>query len=178
VTFIHDEGKMKKEIAVDTVARKILLVRGLKVMLDSDLAELYGVTTFNLNKAVKRNLDRFPPDFMFRLSVKELNLLRFQIGTSKGRGGRRYLPYVFTQEGVAMLSSVLRSGRAVRVNVQIMRAFVRLRDVLVVHKDLTRRLETLEKRFDTHDSQIKLVFETIRALMRQPEKPTGRIGFI
>lgn len=112
------------------------------------------------------------------LGEEATGLLRFQIGTSKGRGGRRYLPYVFTQEGVAMLSSVLRSQRAVRVNVQIMRAFVRLRDVLAVHKDLARRLESLEKKFDTHDAQIKLVFETIRDLMRQPEKPKGPIGFV
>jgi len=168
----------KKDIAVDVVAKKILLLRGLKVMLDSDLAELYGVETFNLNKAVKRNSARFPSDFMFRLTAKELNLLRFQLGTSKGRGGRRYLPYVFTQEGVAMLSSVLRSQRAVRVNIQIMRAFVRLRDILAVHKDLAHRLEALEKKFDTHDSQFKVVFDAIRDLMRQPEKPKGRIGFV
>jgi len=169
---------MKKEIAVDIVAKKISLIRGLKVMLDSDLAELYGVKTKELNKAVQRNKNRFPQDFMFRLTEKELGVLRFQIGTSKGSGGRRYLPYVFTQEGVAMLSSVLRSQRAVRVNVQIMRAFVRLRDILAVHKDLARRLESLEKKFDTHDAQIKLVFETIRDLMRQPEKQKGRIGFV
>ncbi|HJT24201.1 MAG TPA: ORF6N domain-containing protein, partial [bacterium] len=124
---------MKQIISVDTVAKHILVIRGLKVMLDSDLAELYGVKTKELNKAVQRNKARFPGDFMFRLTEKELGLLRFQIGTSKGRGGRRYLPYVFTQEGVAMLSSVLRSQRAVRVNVQIMRAFVRLRDVLAAH---------------------------------------------
>lgn len=169
---------MKQLISVDIVAKHILLVRGLKVMLDSDLAGLYGVKTKELNKAVQRNKTRFPEDFMFRLTAKELGRLRFQIGTSKGRGGRRYLPYVFTQEGVAMLSSVLRSQRAVRVNVQIMRAFVRLRDVLAVHKDLAHRLEVLEKRFDTHDAQIKLVFETIRDLMRQPGKPKDRIGFV
>ena len=169
---------MKQIISVDTVAKHILVIRGLKVMLDSDLAELYGVKTKELNKAVQRNKARFPGDFMFRLTEKELGLLRFQIGTSKGRGGRRYLPYVFTQEGVAMLSSVLRSQRAVRVNVQIMRAFVRLRDVLAAHKDLAHKLEVLEKRFDTDDAQIKLVFETIRDLMRQPDKPKGRIGFV
>jgi hypothetical protein len=169
---------MKKEIAVDVVAKKILLIRGLKVMLDSDLAGLYGVRTKELNKAVQRNKGRFPADFMFRLTSAEVKNLRFQIGTSSSYGGRRYLPYVFTQEGVAMLSSVLRSQRAVRVNVQIMRAFVRLRDILTVHKDLARRLEVLEKKFDTHDVQIKLVFETIRDLMRQPEKPKGRIGFV
>lgn len=169
---------MKQIISVETVAKHILLIHGLKVMLDSDLAELYGVKTKELNKAVQRNKARFPDDFMFRLTDKELELLRFQIGTSRGHGGRRYLPYVFTQEGVAMLSSVLRSQRAVRVNVQIMRAFVRLRDVLAVHKDLARRLETLEKKFDTHDVQIKLVFETIRDLMRQPDRPKDRIGFV
>lgn len=152
---------MKATLSVDTVAKHILLVRGLKVMLDSDLAGLYGVKTKELNKAVQRNKARFPLDFMFRLTPKECERLRFQIGTSKGRGGRRYLPYVFTQEGVAMLSSVLRSQRAVRVNVQIMRAFVKLRDVLAAHKDLAHRLEILEKRFDTQDVQIKLVFETI-----------------
>ncbi|HEY5037472.1 MAG TPA: ORF6N domain-containing protein [bacterium] len=169
---------MKNEIAVDKVAKKILLFRGLKVMLDSDLAELYGVKTKELNKAVRRNKTRFPVDFMFRLTSKEVQNLRFQIGTSSFHGGRRYLSYVFTQEGVAMLSSVLRSQRAVRVNIQIMRAFVRLRELLTVHKDLARRLEALEKKFDTHDAQIKLVFETIRDLMRQPEKPKGRIGFV
>ena len=171
-------NNLKKDITVDLVANKILLIRGLKVMLDSDLAELYGVETFNLNKAVKRNLNRFPSDFMFRLTVKERDLLRFQIGISKGRGGRRYLPYVFTQEGVAMLSSVLRSQKAIRVNIQIMRAFVRLRDILAVHKDLARRLESLEKKFDSHDSQFKVIFDAIRELMRQPEKSKGRIGFV
>jgi hypothetical protein len=109
--IIHGGDGMKKEIAVDIVAKKILLIRGLKVMLDSDLAELYGVRTKELNKAVQRNKNRFPEDFMFRLTEKELGVLRFQIGTSKGRGGSRYLPYVFTQEGVAMLSSVLKSQR-------------------------------------------------------------------
>jgi hypothetical protein len=168
----------KRTVAVDAVAKKILVVRGLKVMLDSDLAGLYGVRTKELNKAVQRNKGRFPKDFMFRLIEKELNLLRFQIGTSKGRGGRRYLPYVFTQEGVAMLSSVLRSNSAIRVNIQIMRAFVRLRDILAVHKDLARRLETLEKKFDSHDAQFKVVFDAIRDLIRQPEKPKGYIGFV
>lgn len=116
-------------------------------MLDSDLARLYGVTTFNLNKAVKRNLERFPQDFMFQLSSEEFESLIFQIGIPKqGRGGRRYPPYAFTEQGVAMLSSVLHSKRAVRVNVEIMRAFVRLRELLSTHKDLARKLEELEKK--------------------------------
>ncbi len=120
---------MKELISVEIIERKILLIRGHKVMLDADLAELYEVETFNLNKAVKRNIDRFPEDFMFQLSKEEAASLRFQIGMSKteGRGGRRYLPYVFTEQGVAMLSTVLNSERAVKVNIEIMRTFVRLR---------------------------------------------------
>ena len=125
------------------IERRIYLIRKQKVMLDSDLAELYGVETFNLNKAVKRNIDRFPDDFMFQLSQEEAESLRFQIGMSKvsGRGGRRYLPYAFTEQGVAMLSSVLNSKRAVQVNIAIMRAFVKLRELLATHKDLAQKLE-------------------------------------
>ena len=146
-------------------------------MLDSDLAELYGVTTFNLNKAVRRNMDRFPQDFMFQLTADETRVLRFQIGMSKpkGRGGRRYLPYVFTEQGVAMLSSVLRSKRAVRVNVEIMRTFVRLRQMLSSHADLARKLETLEKKYD---AQFKVVFDAIRQLMTPPEPKKQKIGFL
>src|SRR5437870_5079988 len=129
-------------VAAEQVERSILLIRGHKVMLDSDLAALYGVETFNLNKAVRRNMDRFPEDFMFQLTKEEAERLRFQIGISKpGRGGRRYVPYVFTEQGVAMLSSVLRSKRAVHVNIAIMRAFVRLRQILATHKELARKLE-------------------------------------
>jgi len=119
----------RSDVPIERIENAILFIRGHKVMLDRDLAALYGVTTFNLNKAVKRNTDRFPEDFMFQLTAAEASTLRFQIGMSKGkgRGGRRYLPYVFTEQGVAMLSSVLRSKRAVQVNVEIMRAFVRLR---------------------------------------------------
>ena len=131
----------------ETIERKIYLIRGIKVMLDSDLAELYGVETFNLNKAVKRNLDRFPSDFMFQLTKDEAISLRFQIGMSKvsGRGGRRYLPYAFTEQGVAMLSSVLSSKRAVQVNIAIMRAFVMLREMLATNKDLARKIHEMEK---------------------------------
>jgi phage regulator Rha-like protein len=145
-------------------------------MLDSDLAELYGVETFNLNKAVKRNIDRFPEDFMFQLSREEADSLRFQIGMSKktGRGGRRYLPFVFTEQGVAMLSSVLNSKRAVQVNIEIMRAFVKLRQMLASNAELARKLEALEKKYD---AQFKVVFDAIRQLMSPALPKKSRIGF-
>jgi hypothetical protein len=135
-------------VPLELIERRIYLIRERKVMLDSDLAELYQVETFNLNKAVKRNLDRFPHDFMFQLTREEANVLRFQIGMSKpsGRGGRRYLPFAFTEQGVAMLSSVLNSGRAVQVNIAIMRTFARLRHLLATHKDLAARLEAMEEK--------------------------------
>ena len=126
-------------------------------------------------KAVKRNAERFPGDFMFQLSPEEVTRLRFQIGTSKpGRGGRRYAPYAFTEQGVAMLSGVLRSPRAVRVNIEIMRAFVRLRSMLAAHSDLARRLDAMER---TYDEQFRTVFEAIRKLMTPPAPPRKRIGF-
>jgi len=134
------------------------------------------VETFNLNKAVKRNIDRFPEDFMFQLSKEQADSLRFQIGMSKetGRGGRRYLPYVFTEQGVAMLSSVLNSKRAVHVNIEIMRAFVKLRQMLASNKELAKRLNELEEKYD---AQFKVVFEAIRELMTPPEPKHRRIGF-
>jgi len=146
-------------------------------MLDSDLAQLYGVETFNLNKAVKRNIDRFPNDFMFQLTKEEADSLRFQIGMSKtiGRGGRRYLPYAFTEQGVAMLSSVLNSKRAVQVNIAIIRAFVKLREMLATHKDLARKLEEMEKKYD---AQFNVVFDAIRQLMTPPGKHKRKIGFL
>ncbi len=144
-------------------------------MLDSALAGLYGVSTKQLVQAVKRNLDRFPEDFMFQLEAQELTVLRSQIVTSNlGRGGRRYAPYAFTEQGVAMLSSVLRSKRAIRVNVEIMRAFVRLRQLLATHADLARKLETLERKYDT---QFKIVFDAIRELMQPPAPERREIGF-
>lgn len=164
-------------VPLESIERRIFLIRGQKVMLDSDLADLYGVETFNLNKAVKRNVDRFPADFMFQLTPPEADRLRFQIGMSKvtGRGGRRYLPYAFTEQGVAMLSSVLRSKRAVQVNITIMRAFVRLRELLATHKDLARKLREMEKKYD---AQFKVVFEAIRELMEpEPVPPKRQIGF-
>jgi phage regulator Rha-like protein len=166
-------------ISAARIDRSILLIRGHKVMLDADLAHLYGVTTFNLNKAVKRNLDRFPQDFMFQLTAEEAAALRFQIGISKiGRGGRRYLPYAFTEQGVAMLSSVLRSKRAVQVNIEIMRAFVRLRQILSSNKELARKLKELERRIGAHDQQIQAVFQAIRQLMAPAEPKKRKIGFL
>jgi len=143
-------------------------------MLDNDLAQLYGVLTKNLNKAVVRNIDRFPVDFMIKLTKKEYDSLRFQIGTLKKGAHSKYLPYAFTEQGVAMLSSVLRSKRAIQVNVSIMRAFVQLREILSTHKRLARKLQELENKCDT---QFKVVFEAIRRLMREEAKPKTPIGF-
>jgi hypothetical protein len=156
----------------------ILQIRGQKVLLDKDLAALYGVTTANLNKAVRRNIERFPDDFMFQFSAEEWENLIFQFGTSSSarHGGRRHAPYVFTEQGVAMLSSVLKSARAVQVNIAIMRAFVQLREMLSSHKDLARKLEAMERKYD---SQFKVVFDAIRELMKPPETPPKRkIGFV
>ena len=158
------------------IERSILLIRGHKVMLDSDLAELYGVTTKRLNEQVRRNLSRFPDDFMFQLTESETHLLRSQFATSKeGRGGRRYRPYAFTEQGVAMLSSVLNSEIAIKVNIEIMRAFVRLRRLLTSHADLARKLDSLERKYD---AQFKVVFDAIRELMKPPESKKRPIGFL
>jgi hypothetical protein len=148
-------------------------------MLDSDLAVVYGVTTFNLNKAVKRNLERFPKDFMFKLTAAEYSGLRFHLGiSSRGHGGRRYLPYAFTEQGVAMLSSVLRSRRAVLANIAIMRAFVRIRRAMVATRKLAAKLAELERKVERHDADIHAVFEAIRELMESPQEPKRRIGFL
>ncbi len=166
-------------VSVHRIERAIFVVRREKVMADSDLAALYGVATRTLIQAVKRNAARFPPDFMFQLTSVELAALRSQIvisNKSPGRGGRRYLPQVFTEQGVAMLSSVLRSERAVRTNVEIMRAFVRLRRLLATHADLARRIAELEQKYD---GKFRLVFDALRDLMAPPavEVPRRRIGF-
>ncbi len=163
----------KSIIPKELIERTILLIRGHKVMLDKDLAELYSVTTSNLNKAVSRNIDRFPDDFMFRLSEEEFKNLKFHFGTSSW-GGTRKLPRAFTEQGVAMLSSVLHSKRAIQVNVEIMRTFVRLRQMLASNAELARKLATLEKKYD---AQFKVVFDAIRSLMTPPEKPKKRIGY-
>jgi ORF6N domain len=160
----------------ERIERSILLIRGHKVMLDADLAELYGVETRVLLQAVSRNQKRFPEDFMFQMSKEEYELLRSQIVISKkGRGGRRYLPYAFTEQGVAILSSILRSERAVQVNIEIMRAFVRLREMIATHKDLVRKLEALEEKYD---AQFKVVFDAIRELMAPPTPKKRKIGFL
>ena len=157
----------------------ILLSRGHKVMLDADLAELYGVETRVLIQAVKRNSKRFPKDFMFQLSAEEVKCLRSQFVISKGnRGGRRYLPYVFTEQGVAMLSSVLNSERAVEINIQIMRAFVRLRQMILSNEDLARKLKALERKLQSHNVHIRSLFEAIRQLMAPPEPKKRKIGFL
>jgi phage regulator Rha-like protein len=144
-------------------------------MLDADLGRLYGVATKNLNKAVKRNASRFPSDFMFQLTSNEMRDLRFQIGTSKrGQGGRRYFPYAFTEQGISMLSSVLRSSRAVQVNVAIMRTFVRLREMLATHEELRRKIDAMEKRYD---ARFRAVFETIRQMLATPLPVKKPIGF-
>src|SRR6266511_4112648 len=169
------EQKFSDALAVQ-VERRIFLVRGQKVMLDTDLADLYRVPTKSLNLAVKRNADRFPEDLMFQLTDDEAAGLRFHFETSKrGRGGRRYLPYAFTEQGVAMLSSVLRSSRAVQVNIEIMRAFVRLRQMLATNADLARKLDALERKYD---AQFKVVFDAIRQLMTPPEPNKRKIGFL
>jgi len=170
---------MKNLIPHEFIERKIYLIRGHKVMLDSELARLYGIRTKNLNKAVRRNIERFPKDFMFQLTPDEFKSLRFQIGTSKGRkGGRRYLPLVFTEQGVAMLSSVLQSRRAIQVNIAIMRVFVKLKQILSTHKDFVYKLNELERKIEKHDVEIQNIFEAIRQLMEPPpEPPKRRIGF-
>jgi hypothetical protein len=166
-------------IPSERIEQAIQLIRGQKVILDRDLAELYGVSTGNLNKAVKRNQDRFPADFMFQLTVEEAENLIFQSGISKGRGGTRHLPYGFTEQGVAMLSSVLHSKQAIQVNVAIMRAFVRLRETLALHKELARKLTELENKIEGHDTAIHSLFEAIRQLMtpHTEPKPHPEIGF-
>ena len=172
-------NKSPSLIPAERIQQAIYLIRGEKVMLDTDLARLYGVTTGNLNKAVRRNLPRFPPDFMFQLSESEAEGLIFQTGRSKGRGGRRHLPYAFTEQGVAMLSTVLRSERAVLVNIAIMRAFVQLRRVLGSHTELARKLTELEQRIEGHDTAIRSLFDAIRQLMEppKPDQTPREIGF-
>jgi len=173
----HNLTPLNKEkrnplLSVQEIRAKILHIRNTQVMLDSDLAELYGVETKMLNRAVKRNIDRFPEDFMFQLT--EAESLRCQIGTSKeGRGGRRYLPYAFTEEGVAMLSSVLRSEPAVAVNILIMRAFVQIRRWAFSYEDLSKRIDALEKKFDEN---FAVVFKALKTMLPKPTI-NRKIGF-
>ncbi|MGH7827439.1 MAG: ORF6N domain-containing protein [Candidatus Binatia bacterium] len=166
---------MTDRLPSERIEGAILLIRGHKVMLDSDLAELYSVEVKQLKRQVKRNQDRFPADFMFELSQEEYDALRSQIGTLKRGQHSKYLPYAFTEQGVAMLSSVLRSTRAVHVNIEIMRTFVRLRQILASNATLARKLEALEKKYD---AQFKVVFDAIRQLMTPPEPKRRKIGFL
>lgn len=170
-------GNPVATVQPEQIEQAILLIRGQRVMLDRDLAALYGVTTGNLNKAVQRNADRFPADFMFQLTGDEAEALRFQFGSLKQGQHFKYLPYVFTQEGVAMLSSVLHSPRAVLVNIAIMRVFVRFRETLALHKDLAAKLAQLERKIEGHDASIRTLFDAIRHLMTPPEQPRREIGF-
>ncbi len=165
------------QIPIESIASRIFLVRGQKVMLDSDLAGLYGVTTSALNQAVRRNTDRFPPDFMFQMTDQEFSNLKSQFVTSSW-GGRRKLPLVFTEQGVSMLSSVLHSERAIQVNIAIMRAFVQLREMLSTHKELAHKLEELERKVGVHDQTIVQLIEAIRQLMEPPADKKKQIAFI
>jgi hypothetical protein len=170
---------MTTTVPIESIVSKIVFIRDEKVMLDRDLAELYGVETGALNRAVKRNTERFPEDFMFQVTGEEAEVLRCQTGISKpGRGGRRYLPYVFTEQGVAMLSSVLNSKRAIDVNIAIMRAFVQLRKMIASNNKLAQKLTELEQHLESHDELIQAIFEAIRQLMTPPEKPRKKIGFM
>ena len=164
---------MSEIIPQEIINSKIFIIRGMKVMLDMDLAALYGVETKMLKRAVKRNIERFPEDFMFKLIEKEFDNLRCQFGTSSW-GGQRYLPYAFTENGVAMLSSVLNSERAITVNIQIMRTFTKLREMLATHKELKQKIEEMEEKYD---AQFKIVFDAIRQIMTPPETKEKKIGF-
>jgi hypothetical protein len=165
-----------KALPIESIEKSILLIRGHKVLLDVHLSALYGVTTKRLNEQVRRNRARFPEDFMFQLTAEEAASLRSQFATSnKGRGGRRYAPYAFTEQGVAMSSTVLNSERAIRVNIEIMRAFVRLRQMLATNTRLARKLAELEKKYD---AQFKVVFDAIRQLMTSPDPQKRKIGFL
>ena len=177
---------MPKQIvlSVPLIEKRILLIRGQKVMLSSDLAELYGVRPKVLIQAVKRNAQRFPEDFIFRLTREETKSvlhhllgLRSQNVTLKRGQHVKHVPYAFTEQGIAMLSSVLRSDTAIQVNIAIMRTFVRLREIFSTHKDLMQRLQALEQKYETHDKQIHGIFEAIRQIMSPETKPKRRIGF-
>lgn len=167
---------MSNIVPQEVIENKILFIRGRKVMLDKDLAQLYGVKTRVLNQAVRRNTARFPEDFMFQLTKEETEkLLRSQFVTLKRGKHYKYLPYAFTENGVAMLSSVLNSERAVQVNIQIMRTFTRLREMLMTHKDLKDKIEAMEKKYDY---QFKIVFDAIKELLEPPKKTKKKIGFL
>ena len=170
-------GDKKALVPTEVIVTKILFLRGEKVLLDRDLAELYGVETRVLNQAVKRNERRFPPDFMFRLTEEEKHELVTNCDRFKKLKHSTVLPHAFSEQGVAMLSSVLNSDRAIEVNIAIMRAFVQLRKMIASNKKLARKLKELEARVGEHDEQIQIIFEAIHQLMSPPDKPTKKIGF-
>jgi len=165
-------------VSIQLIERRIYLIRGQKVLIDFDLADLYGVSTKQLNQQVSRNKKRFPEDFMFRLTKEEADALRSQFVTSNtGRGGRRYLPYAFTEQGVAMLSSVLNSEQAIEVNIMIMRAFVQLRQMLESNEELNRKFAAVIRKLSTHEKYFRVVFDERKKLTEQPTTPPRQIGF-
>ena len=161
----------------ELLMNKIFLIRGQKVMLDKDLAELYAVETKQLKRQVNRNIDRFPPDFMFELTPEEYDSLRSQIGTLKRGEHIKYLPYAFTEQGVAMLSSVLNSKQAIHVNIQIIRIFTRMREMLLTHKDILLKLEQMEKQVNIHSKEIQQIFAVLKQLIQKPIEPRKKIGY-
>ncbi len=174
-----DSEKENLIIPIEVVTQRIFFIRGQKVMLDADLAELYGVSVIRLNEQVKRNRSRFPEDFMFQINKDELESLRSQFAISKieGRGGRRYLPYAFTEHGVAMLSSILRSPRAVQMNILIIRAFIKIRETLASNKDLVHQIEELQREQKIQNKDINNIYSLIDRLIEQPKKHQNKIGF-
>ncbi len=166
---------MKEIVPREIIESKILLIRGQKVMLNKDLAQLYGVTTKRLNEQVRRNIKRFPEDFMFQLTWQETKFLRSQNATLKRGQHAKYKSYAFTEQGVAMLSSVLNSERAIQVNIQIMRTFSKLRQILIAHADLKRKIEQMERKYD---KQFKVVFDVINRMLEPPKEPKKKIGFL
>lgn len=171
---------MASNVAIpdEIIINKIYLIRGLKVMLDRDLAEMYGVETKRLKEAVRRNIDRFPKDFMFILRKNEMDALRTHFATLKRGEHFKYLPYAFTEQGVAMLSGILNSTVAIQVNIKIMRIFTRMREMLLTHKDILLKLEIIERKISKHDEEISLVFKALKQLLPEPKpEPRRRIGF-
>ncbi|MBP6234141.1 MAG: ORF6N domain-containing protein [Chitinophagaceae bacterium] len=163
-------------IVEEKIINKIYLIRGMKVMLDFELSELYETETKQLKRQVRRNIERFPKDFMFELTTKEFADLRSQFGTSSW-GGTRYTPMAFTEQGVAMLSSVLNSSTAIKVNIQIIRVFTRMKEMVLTNKDILLKLEQLEKKVSGHDQNMQMIFEALKQLLNPPQEPRKRIGF-
>ncbi len=178
--MVKPQKLIKSILADEVVINKIYIIRGQKVMLDRDLAELYGVETKMFNRQVKRNIERFPKDFMFQLTREETNSLRYQIGTLEnlGRGQHtKYLPYAFTEQGVSMLSGVLNSTIAIQVHIQIIRVFTKMKEMLLTNKDILLKLEQLEKDVKTNKKDIAIIFEALKQLLNPPKEPRRRIGF-